>query len=87
MRSGWLRCWTAPPTDYDLAVEAAECRRLVKGYGETHERGVANFNRIMEALNSLRNRPKAATKIRELRDAALADEQGEALEATLKKVA
>ena len=73
--------------DYDLAVEAAECRRLVKGYGETHERGVANFNRIMEALNSLRNRPKAATKIRELRDAALADEHGEALEATLKKVA
>ena len=73
--------------DYDLAVEVAECRRLVKGYGETHERGVANFNRIMEALNSLRNRPNAATKIRELRDAALADEQGEALEATLRKVA
>ena len=73
--------------DYDLAVEIAECQRLVKGYGDTHERGKANFDLIMEALDSLCNRPDAATKIRELRDAALADEQGETLEATLKKVA
>ena len=73
--------------DYDLAVEVAECQRLVKGYGETHERGTASFKRIMAALDGLRNRPHAATRVRELREAALADEQGEALEATLKKVA
>lgn len=74
-------------TDYDLAVEVAECRRLVKGYGETHERGVANFNRIMDMLDDLRKRPDAAKSVRELREAALADEQGETLETTIKKVA
>ena len=74
-------------TDYDLAVEVAECQRLVKGYGDTHERGKAAFNRIMDTLETLRNQPGAAAKVRELRKAALADEQGETLEATLKKVA
>ena len=73
-------------TDYDLAVEIAECQRLVKGYGETHERGTASFKRIMDTLDDLRNQPHAATRVRELREAALADEQGEALGATLKKV-
>ena len=74
-------------TDYDLAVEVAECQRLVKGYGETHERGTASFRRIMDALDALRKRPGAAAKVRELREAALADEQGEELAAMLKKVA
>ena len=73
--------------DYDLAVEVAECRRLVKGYGETYERGKASFERIMNTLDSLRNRPGAASRVRELRNAALADEHGEALTAMLKKVA
>ena len=73
--------------DYDLAVEVAECRRLVKGYGETHERGVANFDRIMDMLDDLRKRTDTAARIRELREAALADEQGEALGAALEKVA
>ena len=73
--------------DYDLAVEVAECRRLVKGYGDTHERGAANFNRIMDRLDDVRKRPDAAARIRALREAALADEQGEALDTALKKVA
>ncbi len=73
--------------DYELAVEVAECQRLVKGYGDTHERGQAAFNRIMSTLESIRNHSDAAAKVKELRDAALADEQGETLAATLKKVA
>ena len=73
--------------DYDLAVELAECQRLVKGYGETHERGMANFNRIMASLGEIRARPNAASAVKELREAALADEKGETLEATLQKVA
>ena len=73
--------------DYDLAVEVAECQRLVKGYGDTHERGKANFDRIMDTLEILRDQPDAAAKVRELRDAALADERGETLGATLRKVA
>ena len=73
--------------DYELAVEVAECQRLVKGYGDTHERGQAAFNRIMSTLETIRNHSDAAAKVKELRDAALADEQGETLAATLKKVA
>ena len=73
--------------DYELAVEIAECQRLVKGYGDTHERGKAGFDRIMGTLETLRNQPDAASRVRELRDAALADERGETLDASLKKVA
>ena len=72
--------------DYELAVEVAECQRLVKGYGDTHERGKAGFDRIMDTLDELRKHPDAAIKIKELRDSALADEQGEALDTALKKV-
>ena len=72
--------------DYDLAVEVAECRRLVKGYGETHARGLANFNRIMMALPAIRARPEAAASAKALREAALADGDGEVFEAALHKV-
>ena len=73
--------------DYELAVEVAECQRLVKGYGDTHERGQAAFNRIMSTLETLRNQPDAASRVKDLRDAALADERGEALDSALQKVA
>ena len=33
-----------------LAVEVAKCANLVKGYGDTHERGVRNFERTMACL-------------------------------------
>ena len=92
METAAMETWLASvlscaATDYDLAVEVAECQRLVKGYGETHARGKASFDRIMGTLEALRNYPNAAARVRELRKAALADEQGEALKATLKKVA
>ena len=32
----------------DLALEVAECARLVKGYGDTHKRGTGNY-RLIEA--------------------------------------
>src|SRR5438552_13913657 len=36
--------------DAGLAFEVAECARLIKGYGETHRRGKANFLVIVDAL-------------------------------------
>jgi len=59
-----------------LALEIAECARLVKGYGNTHERGVANFHRIFETLvegASGANAADRAVAIRDARSAALAD--------------
>ncbi len=70
--------------DYALAVEVAECQRLVKGYGETHERGSHNFRAIMGVLEQLRGKGDAARHVRELREAALADEQGARFNEVLK---
>ena len=70
-------------TDYALAVEIAECRSLVKGYGETHARGRLNYDRIMVALGEIRMLPESAAAVRKLREAALSDPDGEALEAAM----
>jgi indolepyruvate ferredoxin oxidoreductase beta subunit len=54
-------------------------RSLVKGYGDTHERGRAKFEKLTAALPRLRNRDNAVARLADLIKAALADEQGEAL--------
>ena len=64
---------------YDLAVELADCQRLVRGYGSTYERGITNFESISRAAQRLLGRSDAARELTRLRDAALADETGDAL--------
>jgi indolepyruvate ferredoxin oxidoreductase beta subunit len=71
-----------------LALEIAECARLLKGYGETHRRGLANFLAIFDAL--VENPPTAdpveqAAAIRKAREAALADPDGQKLKQSLGK--
>jgi indolepyruvate ferredoxin oxidoreductase beta subunit len=62
--------------DYALAVEIAACQSLVKGYGDTHARGLRNFAAVLSALPALRGKPDADARLRALREAALADESG-----------
>jgi indolepyruvate ferredoxin oxidoreductase beta subunit len=69
-----------------LAVEVAQCQRLVKGYSDTHERGLRNFETVMAAVDRAGQR-MAPAALRELRDAALADEHGNALRDTLERQA
>jgi indolepyruvate ferredoxin oxidoreductase, beta subunit len=64
------------PTDYELAVELAECQTLVKGYGDTHERGWAAFSHISALAPGLAGATGAAATLRSLRKAALADDSG-----------
>jgi indolepyruvate ferredoxin oxidoreductase beta subunit len=66
--------------DYALAIEVARMRNLVKGYGDTHERGQAKFARLCALLPRLRDRRDAAAQLAGLIKAALADEKGEALD-------
>jgi len=66
----------------ELAVEVAQCQRLVKGYSDTHERGLRNYDTVMAALQRAGTAIAPAT-LRELRDAALADEHGHKLRAAL----
>jgi indolepyruvate ferredoxin oxidoreductase beta subunit len=69
-----------------LAVEIAECQRLVKGYSDTHERGLRNYEVVMAAAERAGTALAPAT-LRELRDAALADEHGHKLRAALARYA
>ena len=67
-----------------LAIEVAQCQRLVKGYSDTHERGLRNYDVVMAALQRAGATLAPAT-LRELRDAALADENGGQLKAALSR--
>lgn len=72
--------------DYALALEAAECPRLVKGYGDTYVLGARNFACLMQALPRLRQMENAAARLRNLREAALADDTGKKLENALAEL-
>jgi indolepyruvate ferredoxin oxidoreductase, beta subunit len=65
--------------NYALAVELARAQRLVKGYGETHERGWRSFSALVAQLDVLAARPDGALVLARLQAAALADEEGTAL--------
>lgn len=81
----WLGAIRArAPSDYDAAVEIAECARLIKGYGDTHRRGSGSFRRIFETLVA---GGAGAAAIRQAREAALADPEGDALERALARLA
>jgi indolepyruvate ferredoxin oxidoreductase beta subunit len=64
---------------YSLAVELARAQQLIKGYGETHERGWRNFTALVGQLEFLATRSDGAALLSRLQDAALADEEGQAL--------
>jgi len=74
-------------SDYALAVEILECRRLIKGYSDTHVRAQSKFDRVLSGLALVRGRKDAAEWIRRLREAALKDEKGDMLDGALKTVA
>ena len=85
--SAWLgRIERAAGQDYGLACEIAECQRLIKGYSDTHARGMRNFKAIMSVLDRLAP-GDAALKVKALREAALADEGGVALAAMMRTIA
>lgn len=73
--------------DARLASEVLRCRRLVKGYSDTHARGLSKFDKVLSALPLLEGRADGADWLRRLREAALADEAGTTLEGALKTVA
>jgi indolepyruvate ferredoxin oxidoreductase beta subunit len=78
---GWLgQIAQIAPKDVRLAVELAECQTLVKGYGDTHERGWTHFRQISSLAPNLVGDPGGAARLRALREAALADDNGVQLE-------
>lgn len=72
--------------DYALAVEVVRCRRLVKGYSDTHARGLSKYDRVMEGIALVAGREDAADWARRLREAALKDEKGAALDGAMQTI-
>ena len=72
--------------DGDLALAIADCAELVRGYGETHRRGSANFDRVTGVLGRIQDRKDAADVLNALRRAASADQQGDKLTETLAQL-
>jgi indolepyruvate ferredoxin oxidoreductase, beta subunit len=86
-RDAWLaQVKAAAVTDYALAVELLQVRRLVKGYADTHARGESKFDKVMAGAGKLNGRADAADWVRRLREAALKDEDGIALSGALKTI-
>jgi len=76
----WLtEVTSALPHDRTLALELLRCRRLIKGYSDTHARGNSRFDRLIRASRELRGKPGAGTALGALREAALRDAEGRAL--------
>ena len=83
----WLAlCQQTIPRNYDCAVELLQCRRLIKGYSDTHARGLSRFARVLDTLPALIERDDAAQWIARLREAALKDAEGKDLEGAIKTV-
>jgi indolepyruvate ferredoxin oxidoreductase beta subunit len=81
----WLVLIVAAATvSAELALEVAECARLIKGYGDTHKRGIANYQLIeaqviRPALAGHIPLRQAADALASARTAALVDPEGESL--------
>ncbi len=86
-RDAWLaRVKAAAAKDPALALELLRVRRLVKGYSDTHARGLSKYDQVMAGAQKLEGRPDAADWVRRLREAALKDEEGAALAGALKTI-
>jgi indolepyruvate ferredoxin oxidoreductase beta subunit len=83
----WLRrIEEAAHRDTGLALEIAECATLIKGYSDTHRRGMANFLALMDALvdhPATADAKQQAAAVARARNAALADPEGRALSSAL----
>lgn len=81
----WLDLATRSlPENYDLARAVIAARRLVKGYSDTHARGLSKFDRVLSAAPLLLSREDGGVWMDRLISAALKDENGEALDGALK---
>jgi len=81
----WLEKATALiDANYGLATGILQARRLVKGYSDTHARGLSKFDRVLSSVSQLRDREDASAWMSRLISAALKDEGGEALDGALQ---
>lgn len=69
-----------------MATEVLTNYRLIKGYSDTHSRGLSKFARVMAMLPVLEPRDDGPDWMRRLRTAALADAEGQALDGVIATI-
>jgi indolepyruvate ferredoxin oxidoreductase beta subunit len=80
------RCLAAAEQNQAFAAELLRCRRLVKGYSDTHAHSLSKFARVMAAAELVQGRQDAAQWVARLREAALQDEKGDALDGAVRTI-
>ncbi|MGH8168180.1 MAG: DUF6537 domain-containing protein, partial [Woeseiaceae bacterium] len=76
----WLDAVAETATvDYEGAVALAESVEIVRGYGDTYERGLTRYRAMLKASSRTASGTRADL-LRRLHTAALGDEQGSAFE-------
>jgi indolepyruvate ferredoxin oxidoreductase beta subunit len=83
----WLQqVYHAAKQDYALGVEIIKCRRLIKGYSDTHERSQSRFIKVIATIQQLGGRDDAAQWARRLRETAIRDGEGGDLDGLIRTV-
>jgi len=86
-RDAWIEdAIAAVARNYDLGVEVLNCRRLIKGYSDTHARGLSKYDRVISTIRRLEDRDDAADWARRLREAAIRDASGAQLDGAIRTI-
>ncbi|TWB43991.1 indolepyruvate ferredoxin oxidoreductase beta subunit [Nitrospirillum pindoramense] len=86
-RDTWLDCaCDLVRKDYALGVEVLKCRRLIKGYSDTHARGLSKFDTVVAEIRRLAHRDDAADWARRLRETAIKDGEGGDLDGLIRTI-
>ncbi len=72
------------PRDYELGLALCELIEILRGYGDTYERGLTRYRRIMSLVDSAEG-PVSAGTVRKLLRAAQADEAGLVFESAINE--
>lgn len=86
-RDDWLACAAEMARkNYDLGVEVLKCRRLIKGYSDTHARGLSKFDRVISEIRHIQDRRDAAEWAGRLREVAIKDASGKDLDGAIETI-
>jgi len=73
-------------SNYALGVELLQCQRLIKGYSDTHARGISKFAKVTEEIKSIAHREDAAEWARRLRETAVREAEGDDLDGLIQTI-
>jgi indolepyruvate ferredoxin oxidoreductase beta subunit len=86
-RDAWLSLATGlAPYNYALGVEILKCQRLIKGYSDTHARGVSKFDKVTSEIRRIASWDDSAAWARRLRETAIKDGEGGDLDGLIQTI-